>query len=81
MAIMTCRSKLVAYYLSKVFVVLYHEYNALNILPDKVKQLIQAIFNHSSDHLITCNSDIPYVVNTLNKNNLNYNLFCEFSTK
>ena len=60
--------------------ILDHESDSLNNVPDKAKQRINAIVNHSSDFEIMCNRSITSVANTLKNIHLNYDLFDEVFT-
>ena len=78
---MKFRSKLVSYYTLKVFFIINNKLYFLNKLPLKVKQLIHAIVNNPTYYSMMCKVDTLYIVNTLKKIHVNYNLFCALSTE
>ena len=73
-------SKLVSFYLSKGFLILYHKSDTLENVTLKVKKNPHVIDHHQTDSAMPCNRAIPYAVNTFNKIRLNSNLFDELST-
>ena len=66
--ILTCRSKLVSYYLSKGFLILEKYSPEMNNVTIRVKQCICAVDIHKNSSLITCNREIPSVGSTLKQN-------------
>ena len=60
--------------------ILDHEPDALNNVPDKVKQKIHTIDKNKIDCAMVYNRAIQYVLNTLKNIHLNSELFCEFYT-
>ena len=63
---LTCRSKLVSYYLHKGFVMLERNSQALENLSLGVEQYMNAVNIFDSDYVITCNAAITSVANNLN---------------
>ena len=69
-----------SYYLSKVFVILAHNYQSLEKVPIKFKQCIHDVNIFDSDYVMTYNSAIPSVANTLKKIHLSKIIFNEFTS-
>ena len=68
--ILTCRSKLVSYYLSEVFFMLDRYSKSLNSMPLRVKKLIHVVNFFDSDDIMSYSTTILYVENTVK------NFFC-----
>ena len=77
MVILTYLIKAVSYYLSKTNMILQY-YQALKNIRTRVKQRIHAVYMYENDFLMTCNSEIISVGNTLNKIYLIITILNEF---
>ena len=64
--ILTCRIKLVSYYLSKGFVIIDRDSQVPKNAPLRVKQCIHAFNIFESDFVMICNTAIYSVSNNLN---------------
>ena len=71
------RSKLVLYYPSKYFLMLDQDFQSLKKVPLGVKQHIHDFNTFKIDSVMSCNTSIPSVVNTLKNINLITSLFNE----
>ena len=77
--ILTYRSKLVSYHLSKGSVITEKSSQALNNVPQTVQNHSNAINMHESDSRISCCTPIPSVANTLKNIYLGGPLWYEFT--
>ena len=65
--ILTCRSAIVSFYLSKGFVIVKTKEGGLYKVPINVKNQINTVSKHNKYSVITCKTAIPYIANTLNQ--------------
>ena len=77
--ILTCRSKLLLYYLSKGFMVLAQDSQSLNNVPLIFKERIHYVNMFDSDSAKTCNGAIPEIETNLKKICLSTTLLNEFT--
>ena len=63
--ILTCRSKLVSYHLSKEFLIPENNSDALIDVPKRVNQQISAEDLHPNYDVMACNRAIPFAANNL----------------
>ena len=63
-AILTCRSDLVLYYISKAFFIVETREVGLDNIPVSVKHQINADNLHPEDSLLTCKEEISSTINT-----------------
>ena len=78
--ILTCRIKLMSYYLSERFVMIVHDYQDLKNISNRVKQLIHEVGMHVNDLEMTCNAMIPSADNTMKKINLSAIILNKFTS-
>ena len=79
--ILTFRSTLVPYYLSKLFVVVETEEGGAYNIPMNVKMKIYTNNLHQDDSLLTCKATIPSIVNTLHKTIIPRDMYEKFVSK
>ena len=73
-AILLYRSRLVNYYLAKVFIIIKQKSKHLSIVPNEVKQIIHAINKQKTDYVMACYTEFFSVANTLKKFHIHSNL-------
>ena len=73
--ILTCRIKLVSYYLYKGFLMLQQDSQEQNSIPTSVKKFTRAVGIHENDSVMIWNRPIPSVDNTLNNTHLSKTIF------
>ena len=79
--ILTCRSKLVLYHLSKGFLIFEQAYQALKNVTLRVQNRINDINMFDCDYIVSCSTAITSVLNTLNNIYLGGPIWDEFTSE
>ena len=65
--VLKCPRRMMEYYFSKGFGILERNSNSLKEIPNSAKERIHQEETHDSEYVITCNTTIPSISNTLKK--------------